>query len=122
MALLGVASAIIGVVDLLTRDSVSAALGTRGYTLVSFYVMAAVVPVAAVRRDGRIRELAFQSALLAAMLLGFVALFTGVAAFMRGVDANFVLSWVMFVLALALASSLSRASAKAWFSSPAQRR
>ncbi len=120
VALLCVASIVIWAADLVTRDSVTAALGTRAFgSLVSpLFMMAATVPMAAVRRDGRLRELSFHFALFAAMLLGFAALATLVVAFIRGVDANFVVSWGVFIPAVVLASSLSRPSAKAWFSSP----
>jgi hypothetical protein len=122
VALLGIASIVVWAVDLLTDDSITSALGTRAFgSLISpLFVLAAIVPKAALKRDERLRELSFQFALLAAMLLGFVALVALVAAFMRGVNANSVVSWSVFALAVVLASSLSRPSAKAWFSSPAR--
>jgi hypothetical protein len=121
VALLGVASVVVWAVDLLTDDSVTAALGTRAFgSLFSpLFVLAAIVPRAVVKRDDRLRELSFHFALLAAMLLGFIALFALVAAFTRGVNANFVVSWSVFALAAVLTWSLSRPSAKRWFRSPA---
>ena len=122
VALLGVAAIVVWAVDLLTDDSVTAALGTRAFgSLINpLFVLAAMVPKAALERDERLRQLSFQFALLAAMLLGFIALVALVAALMRGADANFVVSWSVFALAVVLASSLSRPSAKAWFSAPAR--
>lgn len=120
IAFLGIASIVIWVVDLFTGGAATHAVGTRAFgSLISpLYGMAFMVPLAAARRDGRVRELAFQFALLGAMLLGFIALLALVMAFMRGVDANVVASLGVFALAVLLASSLSRPSAKAWFTSP----
>lgn len=120
IVLLGVASFVIWAIDLFTGGAGTRALGTRalGSLISPLFMFAYLVPLAAARRDGRMRELAFQFALLWAMLLGFLAVFALVSAFMQGVDANAVVSLGVFALAVLLASSLSRPSAKAWFTSP----
>lgn len=119
VATLGAFSLVVLAIDLLTDHSASAALGTRafGSFVNPLLAMAINVPRAAVKRDERLRELSFHFALLMAMLLGFVALFTLVPAFMGGGDADLVLSWSVFLLAVVLAWSLSRPTAKAWFTS-----
>lgn len=121
VALLGVASIVGWAVALVTGDAVSAALGTRAFgPLVSPMLAGAIiVPKAALERDDRLRELSFQLALFTAILVGLLALGELVAALIRGADANVVVSWSVFVLAVVLASSLTRPSAKAWFRSPA---
>ncbi len=117
VALLGVTSIVIWAADLVTGDSASAALGTRFSLVGPLFIVAGAVPVAAARRDGRVRELAFQFALLQAILLGLIAPFAAVVAFVRGLEPDLILSLVVFGLAVALAASLSRPSAKAWFRS-----
>ncbi|HET9554434.1 MAG TPA: hypothetical protein VFP50_15835 [Anaeromyxobacteraceae bacterium] len=79
-----------------------------------------MIPLTAARRDGRVRELAFHLALLAAMLLGFMALFSLALALEHGVDASVIAALGVFSLAALLTWSLSRPTAKAWFTAPAR--
>ncbi len=121
VALFGVAAVAIWAVDLFTGGAASAGLGTTFGSLVGYLALpAGTIPLAAMRRDGRLRALSFQVALLAAMLLGFVALAELVIAFVVGVSADSVIILIAFALSVVLASSLSRPSAKAWFTAPAR--
>lgn len=127
LSLLGLVSIAIWTIDLLSDDSASrwvgAALGVGYGSLRSLftplYTLALIILPAALRRDARRRELAFQFALLTALLLGFMALFVSVLAVVQHrIDAGFAGSVVAFGLAVVLAWSLSRPSAKAWFRPP----
>ncbi len=122
-AVLGVLSVPVWTIDVL-RDSaatwwLSGALGVRDVRLLLFnpmYAQAFVVVLASVRRDARTRELAFQLALLGALLLGFVAAAVSIAAAVqRRFDAEFTGTLGIFGSASLLAWALSRPSAKAWF-------
>ncbi len=124
LVLVGLLSTAIVVSDVADHDAairwLSAALGTREGVLrllfTPLYLSAAVVVRAALRRDERTRETAFQVALFAAVLLGFVALgMSIVASLARRVDGGDALTLLVFGLASLLAWSLSRPSAKAWF-------
>ncbi len=124
IALLGVVSIAVSIGDLLSGGSVRPWLGVRntGLLLSPLYASALALPLAAVRRDGRVRELSFHLALFAALLVGLVALFTLVlAALMGRVDARVGEAFFVFALAVVVAWSLSRPSAKAWFTSPPTR-
>jgi hypothetical protein len=117
LILLGVANLAVSIADLVTGDSVCTALGlcrARGF-LGSFSAMAAAVPVAVARRDARLRESAFHFALFVALLVGFVALGALVLGVLAGFSAALLVPVFMFALATVLAWSLSRPSAKAWF-------
>lgn len=118
LTLLGGVAFALWMSHLLAGDSACAALGLCGAQgLLSIGAMAAVVPVAAVRRDARLREAIFQGALLVALLVGFVALAALALGLSSGLDATLAVPVVMFVLAAVLAWALSRPSAKAWFTS-----
>jgi hypothetical protein len=125
--LLGAASIPIFIADIVSDGSgtrwVSHAFrvreGSLRFLFHPMYAPAIGVIRAAVRRDGRVRELAFQFALLLALLLGFFALGASVlAAIQHRMDAVFAAPIVMFGVMATLAWSLSRPSAKAWFAPP----
>jgi hypothetical protein len=120
IALLGVVALAVSVADFVTGHSFATGWGARvlGPLVQPGLVAAVGVPVAATRRDERARAFAFHIALLASILLGFVA--AGALALTIAIgrlDARVVNTFLVLALAVVLASSLSRRSAKAWFTS-----
>ncbi len=118
LTLFGAISFAVWLGDVVTGDSVCAALGLcEARPVLALSGGAAVVPAVAIRRDARLREVNFQAALAAAFGLAFVALI----ALVGGVASRFTpalpVAAVMFALATALVWSLSRPSAKEWFTS-----
>ncbi len=81
----------------------------------TLFAVALAFPSRARQREARVRELAFQAALLAAMLLGFLVLATLVSLVAGGVSARDLFVLVDFVLLVAFTWALSRPGAKAWF-------
>ncbi len=123
LGLLGVLSIAIWTLDIFADDVATRWLSAAGrgggslrFLFSPLFGMALVVPGMARRRDAPGRELACQLALLVALLLGFPALLaSGFAAATRHVDAGVAGMLGAFGLAVALAWSLSRPSARAWF-------
>ncbi len=123
LTVLGLVSVAVLMIDIFSHDSATrwmrATLGVHGsirYLFNPLYAQALVLIPAALRREARARELGFQFALLAALLLGFIACRVSViAAIQLRVDADSAGAIVAFGLVTVPAWSLSRPSAKAWF-------
>jgi hypothetical protein len=123
LGLLGLLSVAVWTVDLLAGDLATRWLSAAGrgggslrFLFSPLFGMALLVPGIVRRRDVPGRQLAFQLALLVSILLGFPALLaSALAAITRHLDAGAAGLLGAFGLAVALAWSLSRPSARAWF-------
>lgn len=124
LAVVGLVSTVLVIADVADHDAairwVTSALGAReGVVRLLFtplYLSAFVVVRAALRRDGRTREIALPVAVFTAVSLGFLCLgMSIVASIDENVDGGDVGMLLVFALAALLAWSLSRPSAKQWF-------
>jgi hypothetical protein len=123
LGLLGILSIAVWAIDIFADDFATEWLSAAGrgggslrFLITPLFGVALLVPGMVRRRDAPGRELAHQLALLVALLLGLPALLvSGVAAFTRHLDAGVAGVLGAFGLAVALAWSLSRPSAREWF-------
>lgn len=130
LAVIGLVSTALVIADVADHDAairwVTAALGTReGVVRLLFtplYLSGFIVVRAALRRDGRTREIALPVAVFTAVSLGFLCLGMSIVASVdSAVNGGDVGMLFVFVLASLLAWSLSRPSAKEWFDAASDR-
>jgi hypothetical protein len=123
LGVLGVLSIAVWTIDIFADDVATRWLSAAGrgggslrFLFTPLFGVALLVPRMVRRRDAPGRELAHQLALLVSLLLGFPALLaSAVAALTRRLDAGVAGMIAVFWLAVLLAWSLSRPSARAWF-------
>ncbi|HEY6001479.1 MAG TPA: hypothetical protein VIV57_01315 [Anaeromyxobacter sp.] len=123
LGLLGILSFAVWAVDLFGDDVATRWLSAAGrgggslrFLFSPLFGVALLVPGMVRRRDAPGGALAYQLALLVSVLLGLPALLaSGVAALTRHLDAGVAGVLGAFGLAVVLAWSLSRPSAREWF-------